>query len=61
MSAEQPAAPHDELEFALNVLRAIPGVDMVGAYPKDRFVIDKLNQHKVRCRVWTDDAERATR
>jgi len=57
MSAETAAAPHDELSVVLDVLRAIPGVDKVEAFPAGRFIPDKLNQNKVRCRVWTSDED----
>ena len=40
------AAVDDELEHELNVLRAIPGVDRIAAYPKGRFDPTRFNKNK---------------
>ena len=47
----------DELKHELSVLRAIVGVDKVGAYPAGRWDASKLNNNKVICRVKKDGVD----
>lgn len=59
-SRERAAADDDELNHVLAVLRAVEGVFAVGAYPKDKFDSNKLNNNGVKCRVFDAAGEELT-